>query len=258
MARELLSTIERGEIRTYYQPRLRVEDGRCAGMEALARWHSDRLGSVSPTEFIRVAEEVDLIGAIGRQMLENACRDTVAWARTASPPLRVSVNVSALELLSPDYARQVGEILIASGLPPDNLELEITERLAVVGLGGAEETIHQLRSMGVRFALDDFGSGFSALSCLVHLPLDILKLDRTLIRHIESNPDVGRLVRGTCALAHELGLEVVAEGVDALEQVDLLREAGCDEIQGFALAEPMPDYVFTSYLSAQDEKPDNV
>jgi EAL domain-containing protein (putative c-di-GMP-specific phosphodiesterase class I) len=223
-------------------------------MEALARWRSEQLGNVSPVEFIRHAEEVDLIGAIGRQILRTACRDAVEWGQTTSSPLCVSVNASALELQSPSYAQQVGRILIESGLPPQRLEIEITERLTVMGLGGAEDTIHRLRSMGVRFALDDFGSGFSSLSCLVHLPLDVLKLDRTLIRHIESNPDVVRLVRGTCALAHELGLEVVAEGVDALEQIDLLHEAGCDEIQGFAVAEPMPGHAFAQFLTLQEEK----
>lgn len=254
--REFGSAIEAGEIQAYYQPRIRASDGSCAGMEALARWRSPKLGAVSPSEFVPLAEANGLINALGRSVLGTACQDTTDFQRAGALDLVVSVNASLLEFETPGYPDQVANALIESGLTPQHLELEITERLGIEGLTVAEAAIHQLRTMGVRFALDDFGSGFSALSCLVELPLDVLKLDRSLIRNIEANPDVVRLVRGTCALAHELGLEVVAEGVDSLEQIELLRDAGCDELQGFAIGEPMPAHAFSSFLQRVPDKPE--
>lgn len=260
LARELPTAIERGEVIPYYQPRIRTTDRRCVGAEALARWRSATLGNVPPDEFIPFAEEVEIINPLGLLMLGSACRDFASWTtgtRSEGDDWWLSVNASSLQFQDPAFPRQVADALVETGLTPGQLEIEITERLVVEGIGPCEETIHELRAMGVRFALDDFGAGFSALTCLVNLPLDVLKLDRAVIRDLDTNPDVLRLVRGTCALGHELGLRVVAEGVETMEQVDLLAEVGCDEAQGFGIAEPMPSDALVTYLGEDPAKRDD-
>lgn len=256
LARELPGGIAAGEVFPYYQPRLAAADGRCVGMEALARWRSPTLGNVPPSDFIPFAENTALIVPLGQQILEAACQDTAGWIRTTGHDLCVSVNASPIQLAEPSFPANVGHALASTDLMPSDLEIEITERLTLEGLGPCLESIHALHSMGVRFALDDFGSGSSALSCLVDLPLNTLKLDRSLLRGLRDNPDVPRLLRGTCGLAHELGLIVVAEGVDSEGDRELLAELGCDQVQGFGIGEAMPAEAFRTFLLEREPKPD--
>jgi diguanylate cyclase (GGDEF)-like protein len=248
LLRELPRAIERGEIRIWYQPRVSLRDSRCIGAEALARWTSPTLGLVSPSEFIPLSEDSELIIPLGATVLRRACRDAARWATDPTIPFAISVNVSAIQLKDARFANHVTDALRESGLAPHSLELELTERLVVDASGPSEETIHELRRIGVHFALDDFGAGFSAMRCLVTLPLSVLKLDRSLVRDLEDNPVSVRLVQGITAMAHGLGLSVVAEGVTTSESFELLKGLGCDQAQGFLLAPAMPADAFDEFL----------
>jgi diguanylate cyclase (GGDEF)-like protein/PAS domain S-box-containing protein len=237
LAPDLARAVRLGQILTYYQPQLDVASGRIVAVEALARWAHPRLGLLEPHRFIPLAETSGMILEIGRHVLETACRAAVE-ARRHDPGLTMSVNVSRRELGSPDYAQQLEGVLADSGLPPDALTLEITESHLVSDPALLEEQAHLLSASGVRLSLDDFGTGYTAFAQLQTLPLSELKIDRTFTQDIRR----GRvdLVAGIIALAHELHLTVVAEGVETEAQLVHLRTVGCDRAQGYAIAGPLP------------------
>ncbi len=249
IAEQLAGAEERGELSIAWQPKFDLVSGHITGAEALLRWNNPLLGPVHPSEFVPIAEETSLILRIGRWVLEAACLEAVTWNHELINPPTVAVNVSRVQLVAGDLERVVYAALMRSSLDPRRLELEITESLMIEG-ENALAPLRDLGAIGLTLALDDFGSGYSTLASLVRFPVNTLKLDRALIRDIDSNPDAARVVRAVIRMAHELGRRVVAEGVDNYGALRLLREAECDEAQGFLLAKPMPADEFRALLAS--------
>jgi EAL domain-containing protein (putative c-di-GMP-specific phosphodiesterase class I) len=239
LERELKTALENNELRLEYQPLL-DRNGNLDGVEALLRWHNPAAGEVSPVEFIPIAEETGLIPSIGEWVTRTACRDGARWLQLGYDVPRLAVNVSALQFAGGNFTALVKRILGECGLPPSRLELEITETALMDNLDGVIDQIELLRRMGVRFAIDDFGTGYSSLSHLQNLPVDCVKIDRSFIKDLQPGAEgCTTLVRGIIALAHNLGLQVVAEGVETAQQLALLKTLGCDINQGFYLHRPM-------------------
>jgi diguanylate cyclase (GGDEF)-like protein len=236
---ELRLAIERDELTVHYQPILDLRTERVVGFEALARWQHPGRGLVLPVDFIGLAEESDLIIALGRTVLEKACRQAQLW-RTHWPDenLVMSVNLSPRQFADPDLASGIAEVLRTSGLEPCALELEITESSVMDRSEASLAVLQLLRSLGVRVVLDDFGTGYSSLAYLRHLPLDTIKIDRSFVTDLDvQDPNVG-IVRAVVSLAHGLGISVVAEGIETDEQARRLRDLGCDMGQGYTWAHP--------------------
>ena len=233
---ELRGAQQRGELHVAYQPRVSASDGRVVGAEALVRWDHPVLGRVSPREFIPIAEETGLIGAIGSFVLASACRDAKQLDEHGHP-LQISVNVSSWQFANTDVWKIVTAALRETGLPPARLELEITESLMLDGANDPDVAFRDLRGIGVGISLDDFGTGYSSLSYVSRFPIDVLKLDRSIVREVDSDPAAERVARAVVGLAHSLEMRVVAEGVDGEAQADTLRRLGCDELQGFWIRE---------------------
>jgi diguanylate cyclase (GGDEF)-like protein len=243
----LRRALERGELRVYYQPEAEAASGLLFGAEALLRWEHPTRGLVSPAEFIPLAEETGLIVPIGEWVLRTVCEQARAWVEEGRE-LSVSVNLSGLQLQDPNFITRVEAILTSTGIDPRHLILEITESVWMEHAGETVSTLHRLKKLGIRLAIDDFGTGYSSLSYIKRLPVDILKIDRSFIRDIATDPADGAIVRGIMALAHALDLEVVAEGVETEEQRDILAAMGCDYLQGYLLARPMPPEAFAEHL----------
>jgi diguanylate cyclase (GGDEF)-like protein len=240
LERELKTALEHNELSLEYQPLL-GRNGQLDGVEALLRWNNPVAGQVSPAEFIPIAEETGLIPSIGEWVTRTACCNAARWLQQGYDVPRIAVNVSALQFADDKFTALVEQILRECGLPPYRLELEITETALMDNLAKVIEQIELLRRLGVRFAIDDFGTGYSSLSHLQTLPVDIVKIDRSFIRDLKPGAEgCTTLVRGIIALAHNLGLQVVAEGVETAQQLALLNTLGCDIIQGFFLHRPMP------------------
>jgi EAL domain-containing protein (putative c-di-GMP-specific phosphodiesterase class I) len=208
------------------------------GVEALLRWPHPEQGYISPAEFIPVAEESGLIVEVGKWVLERACLDAVTLYRQTGMWLSMAVNVSARQLRDKDFIRVVEHTLAATGLPPERLELELTESMLMEDLDVAVDFMHNVRALGVRLSIDDFGTGYSSLAYLQTFPINHLKIDRSFVRLL---PTSGTTIAGAViALAHGFNLTVVAEGVEEPEQFEWLRQAGCDYVQGYLLARPLP------------------
>ena len=245
-AADLRRAIERGDLLVQYQPKVDCSTGQPIGVEALVRWqHGRRL--VPPDEFIPLAEQNGLIGALTQVVLDRSMRQCVAW-RELGMDLSVAVNLSARELHDPSLPSTVSALLQASGLAPGHLILEITESSLLVEPERALAALHQLRAMGVELAIDDFGTGYSSLTYLKRLPVGQLKIDRSFIRHITGDPTDRAIVRSTIDLAHSLGLEVVAEGVEDGDSLALLGQLACDQIQGYYYSRPLAAPEITTWL----------
>jgi EAL domain-containing protein (putative c-di-GMP-specific phosphodiesterase class I) len=236
---KLRKAIERDELELQFQPRVDLRSGRGTGFEALARWRDPDLGMVSPSEFIPLAEETGLIAAIGEWVISAAVQQIVAWEESGLRGLHLSVNLSGLQLRDDSFARQVAEQIGRHGIDPRQLELEITETALMTEERLVIDALEELRSVGVSISLDDFGTGYSSLSYLRRLPLDTLKIDRSFIRSVDEEPDDAHLLGAIISMARVLRLRVVVEGVETAEQLDLLRELGCDEIQGHLMSPPV-------------------
>jgi len=233
--------IERQEFVLFFQPQVDIRSSKVVGMEALLRWQHPERGLLSPATFIAVAEESGLIDPIGQWVLRSACQRAKAWQDGGYPPLKIAVNISARQLNKPrDFSRGLSRVLSSTGLDPRYLELEMTESLL---FHNAEENIAVLRKLGqdgVRIAVDDFGIGYSSLSYLRQLPIDSLKIDRSFVRDIETDPEDAAIIHAVVAMAHSLELQVTAEGVETRGQLDALARLGCDEYQGFLFSKPLP------------------
>jgi len=243
--RDLAKAIAAGAIKVHYQPLFRA-DGAIAGFEALARWFDPRRGEVAPASFIPAAEEGGLIAALDALVLRQACREATSWVQ----PLRISVNVSALEFQSGDLVARVEATLAETGLDPERLELEITEGVMVTDADRAMATFARLRALGVRIALDDFGTGYSSLSYLHRFPLTTLKIDKSFVAKLGVTLESVAITRAVIQLGHALGIEVVAEGVETPEQLDFLIQEGCDLTQGFLLGRPLEAEAWRSVTAA--------
>ncbi len=220
----------------HYQPRIELRTGRLVGAEALMRWNCEELGRVSPAEFIPIAEESGLIEEIGHFAIEQACSDIRLLDQAGLDDVRISVNVSGAQLMEEGYGFKLFSALQTAGTPPERIELEVTESVALFGLDRVAGLIREIRSTGMYVALDDFGTGYSSLGVLVDLQVDCMKLDQSLIRDMHMNPDAASVIRAMIVMAHSLGIGVVAEGVTEEAQEILLREVDCDEVQGFRFA----------------------
>jgi diguanylate cyclase (GGDEF)-like protein len=235
LERDLRQAVARDELRLHWQPQVDTKRWRVSGCEALVRWEHAEIGLVSPAQFIPLAEETGLIVELGEWVLNQACR--VGAHRL--PGLMVAVNVSPIQLVRDDFLHVVRKALTASGLPPQRLELEITESIFIDASPKAMRNLETLRQMGVRVALDDFGTGYSSLAYLRQFPFDTLKIDRAFVRELVTQHDARAIVRSIVDLATALGMGTVAEGVEEPAQYELLRRAGCAGVQGFLIAKPM-------------------
>ena len=250
----LRGALARHQFLLHYQPRIDMASGQIAGAEALLRWRVPQQGLVSPNRFISVAEDTGLIVPIGRWVLHSACQQARTWQDEGLPPVIVSVNVSPRQFRDGDIVATIAEALKSSGLEPRYLQIELTEGLA---MHGAEKYVHMLgeiKKLGVQIAVDDFGTGYSSLSYLKRFPIDQLKVDRSFVTDLATDPDDAVIVQAIIALGHKLGLTVVAEGVETEEQLQFLRRCQCDEMQGFLFGMPMIAEAFATMLRGEDFK----
>ncbi len=235
----LRNALQRDELALAFQPVIALGSNRLLGAEVLLRWHNAELGNPGPEQFIPIAEESGLIMAIGDWVLKNACRQAAGWSDAELGPLRIAVNISARQLQNDHILFSIRDALEQSGLAPERLELEVTEQLLVGDSAEVRDRLQRIKELGVRLALDDFGTGYASLSYLKHYPFDVLKIDRSFVRDAASADDSRTLTSAIIAMAHALGMEVVAEGVEQPEQRQFLRERGCDMAQGFLFSAPV-------------------
>jgi len=250
----LRRVLERGDLKLHYQPFRDAAGAKIVGAEALLRWRDEELGDVSPAEFIPIAERAGLIVQIGSWVLKTACKQMSTWQRQGYRPLRISVNVSGIQVQRGGLVEEVDALLTANCLSPAQLELEITESTIMQDDEVTLKSLEEIRNLGVGIALDDFGVGYSSLSYLRRFPLGCVKIDRSLVSGIPQNPEDGALTAAVIAMAHSLQLRVVAEGVETLAQAEFLRSHGCDELQGFLFSHPLPAEEFELLL--ERDKPD--
>jgi diguanylate cyclase (GGDEF)-like protein/PAS domain S-box-containing protein len=232
---DLRRAVERGELRVRYQPIVALQSARIVGFEALVRWEHRQRGLVPPREFIPVAEETGVIGALGKWVLAEACKQmrVLQRLRPHGPGLSLAVNVSGRQILQPDLVEQVAEVLQATGLDPRLLRLELTESALVQNEAAAARCLHRLRALGLKLAIDDFGTGYSSLSYLHRMPIDLLKIDASFVQSMATDEKNRRIVETILALGRNLGVEVIAEGVETAQQAQVLTRLGCSYVQGY-------------------------
>jgi len=248
---DLHRAIEEREFRLLYQPQVDLRSGRVVGLEALLRWDHPERGVVEPAEFLWLAEETGMITKIGEWALRQSCLQARAWGAHNGSPLRMSVNLSARQHRDPDLVDLVERILTETRTDPETLCLEITESVLVNDADGAAPTLHALKGLGVKLSIDEFGTGHSSLGSLKRFPLDMLKVDRSFVSGLGTDAEDAAIVTAIINLAHSLGLQTVADGVESKEQVDELRALGCDVGQGFYFARPRPSDAITELLGSR-------
>ncbi len=248
---DLRRALEREEFLLYFQPQVLIGDGRLIGVEALLRWNHPVQGMVSPASFIPILEESGLIAEVGRWVLDAACKELSRLRTEGLKVPRMAVNISPRQLDDPEFPAVVGEILNRYGLSAESLELEITESSLMEDDHNALESLHLLEAVGVHLAMDDFGTGYSSLSYLRRLPVDTLKIDRAFVANVPDDCDDCELAGAIVALGHSLKLRIVAEGVETPEQLAFLNDQGCDAVQGYFIARPMPADALMTFLVSQ-------
>jgi len=251
----LRHALQEDQFELHFQPQIDLASGRVVGNEALIRWRHPLLGTVRPDRFIALAEETGLIVPIGAWALRTACRQNRRWQRAGLGPLRIAVNLSARQFAEPDLVDTVAKVLVETGLAPASLEIELTESMMMADADAAIRTMECLKHMGVKLSIDDFGTGYSSLQYLKRLPVDVLKIDRSFVQDIVGNPDGAALVDAIISLAHGLRMQVIAEGVETIEQLDYLRGCGCDEVQGHVYSRPQPALRVEALLRAGRVEP---
>ena len=244
----LRQALERNEFTLHYQPKLELKTGRIVGAEALARWFQPRAGWISPTDFIPVAEDSGLIVRLTQWVLRQACVQAQAWRTMGLPSLPISVNISAIDFRQRDFVDNLAAILQHTGLPPTLLELEITESVLMQNVDATVDRLHRIKAMGVRLALDDFGTGYSSLSYLRRFPIDVLKIDQSFVRGLSVNSQDAQLISAIIGMGKSLELNIIAEGVETLEQLKFLQAQQCEEGQGFLFSKALPAEDFAQLL----------
>ncbi|MFT5174482.1 MAG: putative signal transduction protein with EAL and GGDEF domain/PAS domain-containing protein [Gammaproteobacteria bacterium] len=237
---DLRRALKDGGLSMHYQPKVDVRTGVTEGAEALLRWRHPQIGMVPPTEFIPIAEETGLVLPLGEWVIREVCEQMAAWTRDGLQTVPVSVNVSVHQLYDDQLIAKIRRQLDAAGLTPRELEFEITESVLMEDTGVAEARLRELRAMGSRVSMDDFGTGYSSLSYLKRLPIDVVKIDRAFVRDILSDADDQAILAAIITMAHQLRLQIVAEGVESEAQSQLLRRMDCDLIQGYVITRPLP------------------
>jgi len=242
------------EFTLHYQPQFDLIKGELSGMEALLRWHNWELGNVPPEEFISIAEESGIIVAIGECVTETACRQLAEWLDQKLPLQRISVNVSVKQFIHKNFLEMIRQVLVKTGLKPENLEVEITESLLVKDTQGVSEILNQLKKINVGVAVDDFGTGYSSLSRIKEMPIDCLKIDRSFVNAIDGSMRNQSVISAIIAMAEGMSLRVIAEGVETKGQADFLRGKRCQEVQGFLYSRPLSKQQADVFLQQMSEK----
>jgi diguanylate cyclase (GGDEF)-like protein len=237
---QLRLALDRGQFHLHYQPKAALAGGAIEGFEALLRWHHPELGQVAPLDFISILEDTGLIIPVGEWVIAEVCRQLNQWSGSGQRALPVAINLSVRQLQQAGLAATVERIVSQAGVDPRLLEFELTESMLMADPEAAVATLLELKGLGMRLSVDDFGTGYSSLAYLKRFPLDALKIDRTFVRDLPHDLDDAAITRAVIRLAHSLGLEVVAEGVETVEQLRVLDEYGCDQIQGYYIARPLP------------------
>ena len=252
MESHLREALEKEQLVLHYQPQVVLSTGRHVGAEALLRWEHPERGLIGPDQFIPLAEETGLIVPIGEWVIRNACRQLKRWMDRGLPPMLIAVNVSARQFRQSNIIQLVSDILLETGLPPELLELEITESTIMNDVEAAIVTMENLNSLGVKIAIDDFGTGYSSLAYLKKFPIQKLKVDRTFVRDISCDPNDAGIVSAIIAMAHTLNLEVVAEGIETLDHLQFLQKTGCEVGQGYLFSRPVPQEEFLTLIKETD------
>jgi predicted signal transduction protein with EAL and GGDEF domain len=242
---DLRRAFANGEFELHYQPLVDIGANRISGFESLLRWHHPEKGMISPAEFIPIAEDIGLIVSIGEWVLREACAEAAKWP----DDVKVAVNLSAVQFRSRNLVQAVISALAHSGLSPLRLELEITESVFLAETEANLAILHQLREVGVRISMDDFGTGYSSLSYLRSFPFDKIKIDRSFVKDLAERPDCVAIVRAISGLGRSLNITTTAEGVETVDQLDWLRNEGCDEVQGFLFSAAKPASEIAALLS---------
>jgi EAL domain-containing protein (putative c-di-GMP-specific phosphodiesterase class I) len=245
---DLRKALAAQQFEIFYQPLVNLADQAVSGFEALLRWHHPERGLVLPSEFIPLAEQIELIVPLGEWVLQQACHQAANWPGQQ----RIAVNISPVQFRSPRLMPCILAALASSGLPPQRLELEITETVLLSDDRETIDLLHQLREHGVRVSLDDFGTGYSSLGYLRRFPFDKMKIDRSFVQDLGSNKDTAAIVRALISLANNLGMATTAEGVETREQLDWLRKECCTEIQGYLISRPVPQQEIPRLLLERD------
>lgn len=249
---ELHGALERKEIVVYYQPIINLQTGKMTAVEALVRWQHPTRGLISPAKFIPIAEANGLIEKIGEWVLRTACMQNRAWQLAGLPPIRMSVNLSARQFEQASLVELINQIMQESGLHPSYLELEVTESFLMTDINHSTKVLKQLRELGVWLALDDFGTGYSSLNYLKRFPVNMLKIDRSFVQDVASNPDSAAVTDAIIALAKSLQLKITAEGIEDQQQRNYLQQRGCHEGQGYYFGVPVPAEKITELLQQKE------
>jgi predicted signal transduction protein with EAL and GGDEF domain len=249
----LREAIEQEQFTLFYQPQVETRSGRIVGAEALLRWRQPGRGIVGPGEFLAHAEENGMILRINEWVLKAACREAKSWQRPGQPPLRVSVNLSPIQFRKQSVPLLVTSVLAETGLDPRLLDLELTENIVMQDADAVASDLQRMRDLGVSISIDDFGTGYSSLTYVKQFPVDRLKIDQCFIRNLANDPNDSVIVRAIVSLGHSLELDVVAEGVETREQMQLLRFEGCHEMQGYYFGKPMPASEFIELARGESQ-----
>ena len=248
----LRRALDRNELFLHYQPQVAIPSGRIVGAEALLRWNHPTKGAIPPSVFVPLAEDAGLMGAMGTWVIETACMQLRAWREQGVPLRRMAVNLSGQQIIRGGLVEAVRDVLERTGVDPVDLELEITETFVMAHLSDGLETLHALKGLGITLAIDDFGTGYSSLSYLKRLPIDRLKIDRSFVKDIPADRDDMAIAATIIAMAHNLDLQVIAEGVEHPAQLDFLRRHRCDEVQGYLYSKPVSAEAFRALFDAKE------
>ena len=244
----LFRAAENFKFELHYQPKVNLRTGKICGIEALLRWEHPEQGVIEPVDFIPMLEENGLIVPVGTWVLRTACAQAAAWQKMGIKPYCIAINLSAVQFHRQDLCLVVQQILKETGLEAKYLELEITESIIMKNVDRGVKTLQELKSLGIKLAVDDFGTGHSSLSYLKRFSADVLKIDQSFIRDIATDPDDATITRTIIDLAHNLRMQVIAEGVESAAQLDFLLHNNCDEMQGYYFSKPLPVDGCTAFL----------